>query len=458
MTDVHAIGRRYAPQGEGALCDAAALAVEHARRLGADASSASAQASGGVRIVVRGGVAETAQRDGHQSLDCTVYRNGCRGSASSVALDAASIRRAVEEAMAIARHVQPDPFAGLADPDLLAHVTPQPPMFSPSEDDAGDLLDTALAIEASVTAGPRTPAIDVRVTEAGVATSDSAYALATSAGFCRSGSGSNHGRWAMVLAQAGADAVQDYEESSERCADRLACVSRLAADAVARTAAQLGARGLDSRRAPVILAPRAAVDLVSDLVGALNGGAQYRGASFLPDAIDRQVAAAHLDLVEDPYVPFGMASGAFDGEGVAGSRRDILSGGVARGYFLATASARRLGRQSTGNANGPWNLHLASSAPGGDAAALRRMMDTGLVVTRLLGGATDPVTGNWTRAVAGFWIERGEIVHPVQDITVGGRVETMLRDIVAVGSDSRRAGAITTGSILIDAMQIGGAA
>ncbi|MEJ8630360.1 metallopeptidase TldD-related protein [Sphingomonas sp. I4] len=61
--------------------------------------------------------------------------------------------------------------------------------------------------------------------------------------------------------------------------------------------------------------------------------------------------------------------------------------------------------RSTGNADGPWNLTLSSHAPGGTAGAMRQAMDTGLIVTQLQGGGSDPVTGNWTQAVSGFWME-----------------------------------------------------
>ncbi len=180
--------------------------------------------------------------------------------------------------------------------------------------------------------------------------------------------------------------------------------------------------------------------------------------SFLPDPVGRCVAAAHLDLREDPFEPLGLASGGFDSEGIAGSSRAILRSGVAEGLFLSSFSGRKLGMASTGNADGYYNLALTSTAESGDWAAMLRMLGSGLVVTHFQGGKTDPASGNWTQAVRGFWVEDGEIVHAVTDVTLAGTVPAMLAAIRKVGRDVARIGAIRTGSILIDDMQLGGRA
>ena len=438
--------------------DAVSMAVDHAVTLGADGVSAGARAGGGIRIVVRDGIADTALRDNHQSLWLTVFRGGRSGSASSAALDARSIRRAADEAFAIAGHVGSDPMAGLADADMLALDGPMPPMLAPSGLDAPALRDVALEIEALAQSRPGAAGVDLRVTEAGAASSDVVTALATSAGFCRSAASSIHRRWVMVLAQGPDGSVQDVGQTSDRRFGALQDAATVAAGTIARATARLGGRRIAGRAAPVLFDARIASTLVEDIVGALSGGPQCRKASFLLDTLDRPVAPAHIDLSEDPFEPWGMASGGFDGEGVAGRTRAIIADGVVQGYLLATASARRLGMQSTGNADGPWNVRLTSQLDSGDADAMRAMLHTGLIVTQLLGGATDPVSGTWTRAVEGLWVENGVVIHPVADITLGGTMRDMMAGIVAIGTDVYRNGAIRCGSILIETMRIGGSA
>lgn len=449
----------FATRDEASLRDAAAAAVEQATALGADAASATARAGGGISIKVRGDTAESAVRDAYQALSLTVYRDGRTGSASTVALDPPAIARMVAEAHAIAGLVQADADAGLASPEMLAWQVPVPAMFAPSGQSPDALLARALEMAAlTADAAAQAPGI-VRAGEVAVSSGDHLWALATSAGFCRSAAGSTHAQWATALAEDDSGAtVRDFAQASDRRFDALGPVSRQAQQAVDRAVAQRGGRSIAGRVAPVLFDARIAPTLIHALTQALSGHPQFSRATWLPGALDTMIAADHLDLVEDPFEPFGMASGAWDHEGVAGSRRAIVEHGRCMGYFLGTRSARRLGMRSTGNADGPWNLTLASHAPGGDAAAMRRRLDTGLLVTQLQGGGSDPVTGNWTQAVAGFWVEKGEIVHPVIDVTLGGQLGAMWRGIVAVGDDRERQGAVRTGSILIDAMQMGGRA
>ncbi|RSV36459.1 hypothetical protein CA234_18335 [Sphingomonas sp. ABOLE] len=228
--------------------------------------------------------------------------------------------------------------------------------------------------------------------------------------------------------------------------------------AAGRARRALGARAVSSRRGPVLFDPRTAAMLVDTLAGALAGTAQYRRMSYLPDPLGRQVAAPHLDLREDPFEPLGLASGGFDGEGIAGASRPILRSGIVEGLFLSSFSGRKLGMASTGNADGYYNLRLTSTAESGNWPEMLRMLGTGLVVTHFEGGKTDPASGNWAQAVRGLWVEDGEIIHAVTDVTLAGHVPAMLAAIRAVGRDVERIGAIRTGSILIDDMQLGGRA
>lgn len=447
----------YATRDQASLCDSAAIAVDHARTLGADGATASASAGGGIRITVRDDRAETAVRDAYQRLAVTVLRDGRSGSASTLALDPDSIRRAAQEAFAIAALVQPDPDAGLADPASLACDVPVPEMWAPSGATPDELIERALALETAAL-GRAARERGVRILESSVTSNDHLWALATSTGFCRSAAASDQAQWISALADTPDGAVRDHAQASDRRIDRLSTPDALADDAIARTVAQRGGRTIATRQAPVIFAARVAPMLVRELVTALSGGPQHRRATVLPDALGKAVTADHLDLTEDPFEPFGMASGAWDPEGVAGARRTVVEAGMCRGYFLGSVSARRLGLRSTGNAGGPWNLTLASRAAHGDAAALRRTMGTGLIVTTLMGGGSDATTGNWTQAVTGFWVEGGEIVHPVTDVTLGGNLKAMWRGIAGVGDDVHRAGPIRTGSILVDTLRIGGTA
>jgi len=121
---------------------------------------------------------------------------------------------------------------------------------------------------------------------------------------------------------------------------------------------------------------------------------------------------------------------------------------------LDAYSACKLGMETTGNAGGVHNLVVQ---PGDKALAdLLKEMDTGLLVTELMGHGVNLVTGDYSRGAAGYWVEGGEIVHPVEEVTVAGNLKDMFLGIQAVGNDVDRRGSIHTGSVLIDRMTIAG--
>ena len=47
-------------------------------------------------------------------------------------------------------------------------------------------------------------------------------------------------------------------------------------------------------------------------------------------------------------------------------------------------------------------------------------MDSGFYITELIGPGVNLVTGDYSRGAVGFWIEKGELTYPVEEITVAG--------------------------------------
>jgi PmbA protein len=178
----------------------------------------------------------------------------------------------------------------------------------------------------------------------------------------------------------------------------------------------------------------------------------YRKSSFLLDSLGKQIASPLLNIYEEPHLKKGLASSPFDNEGVATRPRQIVRDGVLQGYVLSSYSARKLGMQTTGNAGGNHNLIVQPGTQ--DFDGLLKQMDTGLVVTELLGHGMNMVTGDYSRGAAGFWVEKGVIVHAVEEITIAGNMADMLKMIVGIGNDVLVQGSKQVGSILIERMTV----
>jgi PmbA protein len=195
-------------------------------------------------------------------------------------------------------------------------------------------------------------------------------------------------------------------------------------------------------------------DLIDAFVRAVSGGSLYRKSSFLLDSLDTAVFAPQVSIREEPWIARGRGSAPFDDEGVATAARDVVRDGVVRGYFLGSYSARKLGLATTGNAGGAHNLVVSSGND--DLAGLMRRMGRGLFVTEQLGRGVNPVTGDYSRGAAGFWVDNGVIAYPVEEITIAGNLRDMFRGIVAIGNDVDRRGSTHVGSLLVDRMTIAG--
>ncbi len=120
----------------------------------------------------------------------------------------------------------------------------------------------------------------------------------------------------------------------------------------------------------------------------------------------------------------------------------------------ATGSGRIAVTNPTGTGTSVPDLIVPPT--GEDFSALLKKMDTGLLVTELLGHGLNMVTGDYSRGAAGFWVENGVIAYPVEEITVAGNLKDMFKGIVALGTDVETRGSRRVGSILIDRMTVAG--
>jgi PmbA protein len=248
---------------------------------------------------------------------------------------------------------------------------------------------------------------------------------------------------------------RDYWWSSARAPGDLEPAGAVGRRAGERTVSRLGARQTPTCQAPVLFSADQSAGLLRHLVSAVTGASLYREASFLLDHLDKKIFPDFVHVRERPLLPRGLGSAPFDNDGVATAPKDLVAGGVLRSYLLDAYSACRLGMETTGNAGGVRNLEIVMG--GLDRAALIREMDRGLFVTELMGHGINPVTGDYSRGAAGFWVENGEVQYPVEEITIAGNLKQMFQGLVAVGNDCDFAGSTRTGSWLIDRMTIAGA-
>ncbi|MDI5922050.1 metalloprotease PmbA [Halomonas sp. LR5S13] len=428
----------------------ARMALDLARGLGADACEVGASVDQGVGVSVREGEVETVELSRDQGIAVTVYVGQRKGSASSSDAGEASVRAVVEKALAIARHTGEDPASGLADARLMATELPDLDVHHPWPLSIDEATDLALRCESAgrVMAGIKSS------DGASLSSGEGVHAYANSHGFLGSQCGSRHSLSCMLIAEDENGMQRDYDYTSARAPGDLAAAEAVGESAARRTLRRLGARRPATGRMPVLFDPTLAAGLVGHLMGAIAGGALYREASFLCDRLNTPLFPEWFSLGERPMEVGAMASSPFDGDGVQTRDNVFVRDGRLASYMLSAYSARRLGLETTGNAGGARNLRI--TAPLESREALLARMGRGVLVTELMGQGVNGVTGDYSRGAAGFWVEDGEIRHPVEEFTIAGNLETMFQGLVGVGDDTDTRGSIHTGSWLVDELMVAG--
>jgi PmbA protein len=433
------------------LTDVAAQAVEIARRHGADQAEVGVSYEEGLSVTARMGELESVERQRDRGLAITVYRERRKGSASTTDFSATSVEDTVRKALSIGSFTAADEYAGLADADLMARNPADLDLYFPWGVNVDEATEIALRSENAARA------FDNRIanSEGSTVSSGAGHRVyANSHGFVGAYPTSTHSTSVSVVAKDGESLERDYWYTVSRHPDDLESPESVGEEAARRAVQRLNARTLSTRRVPVLYPAELAKGLFGHLIAAVRGTAQYRRASFLLGAAGQQVLPSFVAIDEDPAIPRALASAPFDAEGVATRPRRLVDDGVLQGYVLSSYSARRLGLATTGNAGGVHNLLVKPTA--GTLADLIAECDEAFVVGELLGSGVNTVTGDYSRGAAGFWVERGEIVHAVHEVTIAGNLKDLFREIQAVGSDIDTRGAVRCGAVRVDGLTLAG--
>ncbi|OWW22026.1 metalloprotease PmbA [Noviherbaspirillum denitrificans] len=433
--------------------------LRFAREKGASDASVEISEGSGLAVTVRKGKIETIEQNKDKGIGVTVYLGEQghirRGNASTSDFSTKSLQDTVDAAYNIARFTAEDDCAGLPDADTLELAPRDLALCYPWLISTEEAVDIATRCEAAAFA------VDKRVTNsegASVYAQQSHFMSANSRGFMGGYPYSRHTISVAPIAGKGASMQRDDWYSSTRDPKKLARPEDIGRYAAERALARLNGRKLDTRKCPVLFEAPLAAGLLGAFVQAISGGALYRKSTFLLDSLGQAVFAPHIQVVEDPHVVGAVGSAPFDEEGVKTSRREVVRDGVVQGYFLSTYSARKLGMKTTGNAGGSHNLSIVSSLTksSDNFKAMLKKMDTGLLVTELMGQGVNYVTGDYSRGASGYWVEKGVIQYPVEEITIAGNMKDMFQQIVAIGADTLVRGTKETGSILIENMTVAG--
>ncbi|MBI5513121.1 MAG: TldD/PmbA family protein [Deltaproteobacteria bacterium] len=442
------------------------MCEEVLRRLlqgGASDAKVVARTGQDLSVRVRLGETELVEEAGTRSVSVRAYKGQRVATSSTNDLTPEGLSRLISDALELADLSQEDPFAGLPDPsELCAPDKVQDlGLYDALCGDvgAGEAVERARRCEAAARG------YDPRITNsegASFGRTTGGYAMATSGGF----RGGNLGSYASLSVQP----VAADEGGRNRTASYWTARRRLSAledaeavgrEAARRTVALLGARKVPTQEAPVVFEADAARSLLGLFAGCVTGDAIYRRSSFLVGRLDEVVASPLVTLVDDPLLPGGPGSRAFDGDGLPSRRNVVVERGALKTYLLDSYGARKLGLKSTGSSASVTGQGAGTSNFFLEKGAITRealLADTprGLYVTGMMGFGFNPVTGDFSRGAHGFWIEGGALAYPVSEVTISLNFKDLLQAIDAVADDLDLKSGVASPTFRVERMTIAG--
>ncbi len=438
-------------------------AVALARRHGADEAEVLVREGTDLTAKVRMGQPELVQEAGSKALGLRVFKGNRRAVTYSSDTRPAALESLAAQTVKLADLSEPEPFNKLPDAAQFAQEIPDLELFDASVEriTAAEALEFAKAAEAAALA------YDPRVTNSEGGTwsrAIGAVAFANSAGFV----GGYRGTYVSLYAEPICDDEDGkkrngYWWSANRFANRLADPAEVGKEAAKRTLATLGSRKVETCEVPVIFDPEVARAIVGMVFGVANGSVFYRKSSYLVEREGTPVASKLVTIEDDPLIVHAPGSRPFDGDGLACRRNTIVENGVLTTVLCDVYSARKLGRESTGSAGrgvsgdpSPTTSNLLMKPGASTPEDIIKQTDKGLYVTSMMGFGFNPVTGDFSRGAAGFWVENGELTFPVAEITISANFDDLLKRIDMVGNDLELRASTASPTFRVSNMTIAG--
>jgi len=425
--------------------------LREAKTQGASSAEVGIGLNKGFSVTARERDVESIEYNQDKHIGITVYFGHRTGSASLSDIRPEAIREAVKAACNIAKFTDEDKYSGLADKAELGFHYPELPNHFAWPISVEHAAELAVECEQRALAKDKRIICSEGVT---ITTADGLHGYGNSNGFLGVYPSTTHEISCVLVAKQKDEMQRDYYYSVSVDPDELTPIGEIADLAVERTVRRLGSQRLSTRQTPVIYVAEEARGLLGHFVSAIQGSHLYRKSSFLLDHLGQMIFPETIDLYEQPHLPKALGSAPFDDNGVATRNNIFIEKGKLKSYSLGVYAARKLGLKTTANAGGVHNLFITTGQK--NLAQLLKTMDTGLLITELMGQGVNLVTGDYSRGAAGFWVEKGVIQYPVEEITIAGNLKEMFKQIVEVGNDVDTRGNVRTGSILIENMMIAG--
>ena len=427
-------------------------AVEHLKKSGAKEAAVVIGRGRSVECEIREKKVEKLQESAAASLSVAVYADGKYSGHSTNDLRWDSVKSFLDNALAMTKLLEPDPFRQLPDPKLYEN---RPTIDLGMNDKSyGDLQtatrkQTAREIEDAALAG----GANIQSVTSFFSDGWGETFRVTSNGFRDREEYTSFSAGAEVTVRDGDKRPEDYWYVSSRKLAGVTDPPKLGKTAAERALARVGAKKIAGGEMPILVENRAAGRLLGFFLGAASASALQQKRSFLDGKLGKKVVSEKLTITDDPLIPGALGSRRWDGEGISAKRMPVLEKGVLRNFFVDTYYGRKLKMEPT---TGGWsNLVVEPGAKSFEQLA--KEMKRGIVVTSFLGGNSNSLTGDFSTGVQGWLVENGERSHPVAEMNLSGNHNDFWNKLTALGNDPWMYSSVRIPSLMFEGVSVSGA-
>ena len=245
---------------------------------------------------------------------------------------------------------------------------------------------------------------------------------------------------------------EGYERSAVRYFDDLMSIPAIAQTAVRTALEKIGQQKLPTAGYDIIIENKVMGSLINFLLQPLYGRTLQQKNSLFEGKIGAQVASEKLTMIDDPFIPRGLASRYYDAEGLAARRIPLIEKGVLRNFLISTYYGKKLKMEpTTGNGS-----NLTFTLGEKSLEGLVKNMKKGVLIKGFIGGNSNPATGNFSLGVSGLYIENGTVVKPVNEMNLTASLLTFWGNLIEVGNDPYKNSGWMTPSMLFKEVTLSG--
>ncbi len=422
----------------------AGLVIKHALKNGANQVSVTINDSSSRRIEIREQKIDRLQESIGNSLSVNLYVDKKYSSHSTNLLKKDELLKFVENAVAATRFLSEDEFRYLPDKELYFKGEGEDLKTS---DPVINATDTKIKIDLARKIESEIYGTDDRINSITTSYEDntSNMVLVDSNGFKGETGGSYAGLTANVSVKGDTGRPEDYSYDYNIFFDRL-IKEGLGKKALEKAVRKLNPRKIASGKYQMVVDKMVVQNLVGPFISALYGSSMYQKNSFLIGKLNTKVASDKLSVTDDPLMISGFGSRHFDSEGLNAVNRIIVDQGVLSNYYIGTYYGRKLNLPPTSASTS--NLIFKTGEK--DLDGLVKSLGKGVLVTGFNGGNCNGTTGDFSYGIEGFYIEKGEILFPVNEMNISGNMNDFWKTLIETGNDPNMLGNYLTPSMLFD--------